>query len=312
MVYEPREAECDDIRFTINIPSHFNTNLYTSGGDIVVKGTLTGEIQGETSGGDIRISDVNGSVDMSTGGGNIRAGDIIGNISMTTSGGDIDIGAVSGTAEVTTSGGDIGVERVGRALKAETSGGNITVGDVVGSATVATSGGDITASRLLGGASLETSGGNIELRSGVGAVSAKTAGGDIRIDSVTGAVEARTSAGNVEIGLIPTGKGKTRISSSVGDIRLYIPSDAKATITARLRVRGGWKSRSDEWTISSDFEGTTYEKDEQGREHRATYHLNGGGQPISLETTLGSIEIRKLESHTRPYYKERYKEKHKR
>jgi DUF4097 and DUF4098 domain-containing protein YvlB len=290
--------------FDISLPSQFNVDAQTSGGDVSVTGSITGSLNGKTSGGDIKIGDVVGTVDMNTSGGNISTGDVQGDLHLNTSGGDLHVGFVSGKADVNTSGGDIRVEKAGRTLRASTAGGNIVVGDIGGEATVSSSGGDVIVGRVSGGASLATAGGNLSLRSATGRVIAKTAGGDIELDSVAGPVDARTASGSIDAELIPTGRGKSGLSTAAGDITLYVPENAKATIVAQVRMRGWWRDESEESNIYSDFKADSFEKNERDREIRATYTLNGGGDTIALETALGSIEIRKLDSHVRQHDRE--------
>ena len=96
------------------------------------------------------------------------------------------------------------------------------------------------------------------------------------------------------------------MNSSGGNIKLYIPENAKATISARIRLQGndwGWSGNrhrgSDEYSVRSEFKSETYEKDTDGREIRAKYILNGGGQLISLETVNGDIDILKLSKRSK-------------
>ncbi len=283
-----------NVLFEIQVPAQFDVDLQTSGGDIQIQGSLMGKLRGSTSGGDIRLGNVGGKVDMHTSGGDIRTGKIQGDAILKTSGGDIIVATVSGDAEVTTSGGDIRVESTGKTLKARTSGGDITVGDVGGEATVSTSGGDVSVGKVSGKASLSTAGGNVKLGGASGVVTAKTAGGDIRLDNISGSVEAKTAGGEVQAELIPSGKGKSRLLSSGGDVVLYLPENAKATIDARIRIHGWWGFGNPEYSIHSDFKPETYEKDKDAEEIRATYVLNGGGETITLETANSNIMIRKL------------------
>ncbi len=302
-------------RFDISVPAEFNVDLQTSGGDIIINGGMTGTLKGTTSGGDVRIGDVVGSADMNTSGGDIIAGDVQGDLYLNTSGGDLRTGLVTGRADVNTSGGDITIEKVGKALRARTSGGNVSIGDIGGEATISTSGGDIVVGRVSGGVSIGTAGGNISLQSATGKVTAKTAGGDIQLDSIAGSVDAKTASGSIDAELIPTGKGKSRLSTAAGDVRLYLPENAKATINARVRIHGWWNDESEESNIYSDFKSDTFVKDGREREIRATYTLNGGGESITLDTSLGSIEIRKSGSHPRQqeqeYRHERKRDKRK-
>jgi DUF4097 and DUF4098 domain-containing protein YvlB len=290
--YEPEWGESGDIRFNINIPSEFNVTLETSAGDLEIDGNLTGTLKGSTSGGSIVVGSVTGMVDMSTSGGDITTEDIKGDLTLNTSGGDIHVGEVTGLTDVRTSGGDITIQRSGKSLTAETAGGNVQVGDVGGDASVSTSGGDIIIETVTGGATLSTAGGNISLASANGTVKAKTAGGDIVMDDITGSVDAKTSAGNIRVALSPAGAGKSRFSTTVGDVWLYIPENAKATINARARLNY-WQRHSHEQLIFSDYKEEQSTQDESDKDIRATYTLNGGGQAITIETSQGNIHILK-------------------
>jgi hypothetical protein len=283
-----------NVHYAISLPSQFDLDIRTSGGDIEITDKISGKIKGKTSGGNIKLSDVTGTVDMNTSGGDIRTGNIQGDAELHTSGGNIEIGKVNGEIVVNTSGGDIRVESVGKSLRAKTSGGNIEIGDVGGDATVSTAGGDIKVGKVSGGASLSTAGGNVELRSASGTVTARTAGGDIHLENITGSIEAKTSGGEIEAELIPSGKGRSRLISSGGEVKLFIPENAKATIEASIRIQGRWRDRSEEYEIISDFKAEKNEKTSDEREIRARFVLNGGGDVITLETVNSNIVIRKL------------------
>src|SRR5262249_40541912 len=89
--YEERNGRSRHVRFEISIPSQFDMNLETSGGDILLQGNFNGNLTGETSGGDIRFNDAEGVLKMSTSGGDITGGKVIGNGTLDTSGGDIKV-----------------------------------------------------------------------------------------------------------------------------------------------------------------------------------------------------------------------------
>jgi hypothetical protein len=282
------------VRFDINVPSQFNLDLNTSGGDLEVKGGLTGKIDGSTSGGDIKLGNVfGGPINVTTSGGDIITGKLEGEGHLKTSGGNIHVGNVNGSLIVNTSGGDIQIETVTKTLDAKTSGGNINVGDVGGEARVSTSGGDVNVGRVSGMATLNTSGGDIELRGASGKVSARTAGGDVRLQDITGSIDAKTAGGEIEAELIPSGKGGSRLASAGGDVRLFIDEKSKATIEATIRLDGwGWKKSH--YVVKSEFPKESYETDEDAGEIHAVYKLNGGGEVIDLSTSNSNIEIHKL------------------
>jgi hypothetical protein len=273
--FQARWGSSNNVRFYINLPSQFNVDAKTSGGDIIVRGSLKGEVMGKTSGGNVEVENIDGPTTLKTSGGNI----IVGN--------------VNGEGDVSTSGGNIKVESVSKTFKGTTSGGDIEVGDVGGDITVATAGGNIKVGNVSGNASVKTDGGNISLKGASGKVIAKTAGGDIELDNVTGSVEAKTSGGEVTADLLPAGNESSELASSGGDVTLYIPADAKATIEATIRINGSCADR-DDYEIQSDFTAAEHTTGSDKDEKYAKYILNGGGADIVLRTTCSNINVKKL------------------
>ena len=286
----------NDIDVTASIPNQFDIDIETSGGDIQIEDGLQGTLKGTTSGGNVKIGDVGGTVDMETSGGYIYTGDIKGDITLNTSGGDIHLGSVSGEAEVNTSGGDIRVTKIQKGLKAKTAGGEIIIGDCGADVTLATFGGDVRVAKVMGKAILSSAGGDIVLRGSTNAVKAKTADGDILLEDIAGPVDAKTAAGEISAELVQV-KGQCKLATASGDVHLFVPEEAKATINARVVVRGWWKNRKDDNSIRSDFKTESYDEDDDEHEIRAVYKLNGGGYVIDLQTALGNIEIRKLKKY---------------
>lgn len=297
VAYRPKWRGYGDGRFVMTVPATCKINVRTSGGNIELQGNLTANAKGSTSGGNIIIERVKGTVSMSTSGGNIDAGDIDGSAELRTSGGNITLASVNGEASVNTSGGDIRIEKVGKKLDAHTAGGDIEVGDIGGDAALSTAGGDVRVGKVSGSAYLRTSGGNIKLNGASGAVEVKTSGGDITLKDITGSIIAKTAGGNIDAELNPSAKGESELTTAGGNVKLYIPANAKATIEAVIRLRDEWgSSRRDRYDIKSDFKAETYDKrggKDDYDEIRATYLLNGGGESIFLETVNGNIEIRK-------------------
>lgn len=298
VTYRPKWGNHGGGRFVMTVPSQCKVDLRTSGGDIELQGNLIADAKGSTSGGNIVIEKVKGAVSMSTSGGDVKTGDIDGKADLRTSGGNITLASVNGEATVSTSGGDIRIEKVGRKLDARTSGGDIDVGDIGGDANLSTAGGDVRVGKVSGSASLRTAGGDVVLRGASGIVEAKSSGGDIDLKNITGSIEAKTAGGNIDAELNPSGKGESELRTAGGDVKLFIPAGAKATIEAVIRLRDDWgsSSRRNKYDIKSDFKADTYDKRgsrDDYDEIRATYILNGGGETIYLETVNGNIDIRK-------------------
>ncbi len=295
-----------NIGFSVDIPFQYNVYLDTGGGSIKVE-DISGEVEVDTSGGNLEIGMVTGGdVDAHTSGGRITIEGVDGNVDANTSGGNIDIGNVSGNVSADTSGGRIEIGNVQGDIIADTSGGNIEVGESVGRVELDTSGGSIRAAWAEGPISANTSGGNIYLAGSDTRVRADTSGGSITIEASNGPIEADTSGGNItirnatssvsadtsggriEVDITATSGrvgGSVDLDTAGGDITLRIPSNLQASIYANLDVSR--RSRGD-YRIYTDFPLTIQEDDGDivGRGD-----INGGGDRISLETNNSDIYI---------------------
>ena len=299
--------------FTIQVPAVYNIDLKTQGGDIDLHG-VEGQADIGTSGGDIKVVDTAGRTKASTSGGDLTFSDVSGVIHGATSGGDIDLENIFGEGDFSTSGGDITVrnatdkikvntsggsiriENVGADVHANTSGGDIVVQQVKGSCGINTSGGDIRLDEVEGPLNANTSGGDITGADFSAKVSVNTSGGDINLNQVKAAVNARTSGGNVKVRMALEDydiNHAVHLQTSGGSIDLTIPPDLPATIFAEIKMSRGNYER-ERYDIYSDFPLTKTGPDEHGQVIiRSEGEINGGGDPIRLETTGGDIHIRK-------------------
>lgn len=134
------------ISFVVSIPNAFNIDISTSGGSIRVS-DLDGDLVAHTSGGSIRMTNLNGQLNFRTSGGSITAEEIHGAIDARTSGGSIRVTNASGKIAMRTSGGSMTFENIQGELDAHTSGGSIraNITDLSGDLSLKTSGGSIIA-----------------------------------------------------------------------------------------------------------------------------------------------------------------------
>ncbi|MCC6415391.1 MAG: DUF4097 family beta strand repeat protein [Opitutaceae bacterium] len=175
-----------EVDFEIVVPTRFNVDLRTSGGDIVV-GNLIGDVAAKTAGGDVVAGHIVGAVEVRTSGGDISLASATGAAVLSTSGGDIHAGRIDGGAELLTSGGDITAEAVAGRLLARTSGGDI----------------EVTVDRAAAfNLDASTSGGEVE-SSGLSLVVAKGGNGKSKlvgtINSGGPELKLRTSGGDIDI-----------------------------------------------------------------------------------------------------------------
>jgi hypothetical protein len=303
--------DSDRIEFVISIPSKFDLELSTGGGNITLKNDLDGKIDASTAGGNIsvknikgiadistaggniKVGDINSKADISTAGGNIKVGDINSDADISSAGGDMDIGNINGTADVSTAGGNIKIGYIKGAADVSSAGGNISVDNIGGNADISTGGGNVKVGSVSGSAELNTGGGNISLEAATGKVEVNTGAGNINLDNIKGSIKANTGAGNINAKLIPDGESVSELNTGVGNITLYVPVSAKVTIVATAQVQI-WDDDSDLQNIKSEFVPTTVNHIGNKKQTVATFKLNGGGSIIELNVTMGEINIKKL------------------
>jgi len=121
-----------NVKVEIKVPSQFNLNINTAGGDIKCGG-------------------INGTAKLNTSGGDVWADKFSGNLDVSTSGGDVYLFCTDTQIDAETSGGDINLEYSGENLGIDlsTSGGDIEIKlpkDFKASVDLSTSGGEVSCS----------------------------------------------------------------------------------------------------------------------------------------------------------------------
>jgi DUF4097 and DUF4098 domain-containing protein YvlB len=211
------------IHFKVTVPEKYNVDLSTSGGRIKVA-DLEGDANCTTSGGSLDLAQIDGDVYGRTSGGSIGLKGSDGKVDMRTSGGSVDIGVVSGKVEARTSGGSIKVDEAGGDVTVSTSGGSIYVDEIKGAVRANTSGGGISVSiskQPKSECSLTTSGGGVTVRLADNIkvdVDAKTSGGSVTCDLPL-TVRGLIGKNQVE-GRINGGGPKLFLRTSGGPIRI--------------------------------------------------------------------------------------------
>ena len=195
------------VSFTVTLPTKFNADLHTSGGDIVVA-SLTGKVKARTSGGNLSFERIEGDLDGGTSGGDITLKEGTARAQLSTSGGNIRVARAGGPTEVETSGGDIVLESVTDLIGAHTSGGNVRA---------------FITGPLQHDVKLSTSGGNIEVKIGKTVaflLDASTSGGDVDATGLTLTIEKGGLGKSHLVGAINGGGSRLKLRTSGGDIRV--------------------------------------------------------------------------------------------
>lgn len=214
------------------------------------------------------------STNLKTSGGSIRIASLTGEQNFTTSGGSLKVEDLEGNVHGRTSGGSIEVTNCRKDIELVTSGGSIKASDLKGRIDLKTSGGSITLNSLDGEIEAVTSGGSVKGDDIKGSLNTGTSGGSVRLANVSGNLKASTSSGSVEVSMTQLGK-YLDLSSSAGSIRVTMPLDKGLD----LNLRGNKVN-----IPLKNFDGNA-EKD------RVTGKMNGGGIPVTLSASNGSVYV---------------------
>ena len=205
------------------------------------------------------------------------------NLNLRTRGGNISIDRLQGQFHARASGGNIEADDIDGSVEVRTSGGGIRVQHASGTVAATTSGGSIQLGDVSGEINSRTSGGNIRIGEARGTLEARTAGGSIAVGSASGVVRARTSGGSVEVRMANQPQLDSELRATGGNVTVYLRDDLKLDLSAKS-VGGG---------IRSDFPDLVPEKS-PGRAI-VDKPFNGGGPDLVVQTTGGSIRIRRLD-----------------
>ena len=280
--------------------------------DIVVPRN-TAVVDADTRGGPVEVRGINGTVDARSAGGSITLDDVSGQSMAFTNGGAIHVGRAGSDVRLKTQGGPIEVVRaekvfawtaggpvkIGTAsmVQIQTMGGSIDVEKCDGDLMAATAGGNIEVGSA-GKVMAKTSGGSIRVLSADGPVKVHTAGGGLRLMGLRHGVAAHTAAGGITAEFLPGIRQFTEstLTTTAGDIIVYLPEDLAATIDARIEMGDGYR------ITAGDFPDVKIMKrgDEFGpRPVTAEGALNGGGPVLRLHASNGNIELRKTKKGQR-------------
>lgn len=284
--------------FEVKVPHKFNLDFETNGGGLTLT-DLEGNFKGKTMGGALRLSNVNGVVQLKTMGGRIEVSDCAIDGKISTGGGSVLVENVVGDFRASSGGGDVRYINVrgkdgtlqtpGRSINAPISGKTILI---------TRAGGGIDITEAPEGASLRTGGGDISVRGASKFVDAWTGGGDVDIRIDRGWVEVFTGAGDIDVTVDdsdPKVRGDIKIFTGTGDVSLTVPRGFSMELDLDL---GYTRSGDRNFKISSNLDFDEVIADDwdssQGTPRKHIYgtgSLNGGRNRIQIQTTNGSIRL---------------------
>jgi hypothetical protein len=291
------DSNSSKLHLNVKAPRQFDIDVDTMGGGITVS-NIEGKISGKTMGGALSLSDLKGEVNLTTMGGSITLTNSEVDGKLLTMGGKVLFQDVVGDVKGSSMGGDVVYKNV-RVIEKSASGRTVNPSKSVGGEVhITTMGGEIRVEDAPLGANVSTMGGNINIRSVRQFLKAKTMGGDVVIHAVDGSVDASTMGGNVEVHVVGAGdelKRDINISSLGGEITLYVPENLSMAFDIKLAYT---KNSRQDYKIVNDFgiqvTGTgewDYSKGTPRKYYSGTGTYLGGKNRIRIETINGNVKI---------------------
>lgn len=217
----------------------------------------------------------NVSTDLSTSGGSIKLSDLNGTQVFRTSGGSLKVDKVSGKIDGKTSGGSITVTNSTDDIDLATSGGSITAENCKGNLELATSGGSLHLTNLDGRIEAATSGGRIDAENIKGYLAAATSGGSVKLSNIRATLETSTSGGSMNIEVTELGD-YVKVGNSGGSIDISLPANKGIDIDLkgnRVKVNP-----------MNNFSGDTDDNSISGT-------MNGGGTKVRVHSGSGHVNV---------------------
>jgi len=202
------------------------------------------------------------------------------NAQLKTSGGGVSVKDLSGDVKAETSGGGFRFDRLHGTLTATTSGGAIHVSECEGPLKVRTSGGGIDVTGGSGSLDGETSGGPVTVKDFRGPARLESSGGGLTIENVAGKVDGSTSGGSISARFSSPLSDEVKLETSGGGVTLRVPDSSAFDLDAA--TSGG--------SVASDLPVSVVGKVNHSH---LKGPVNGGGKPVHLRTSGGSIHIKK-------------------
>ena len=298
------------VTFEVAVPRGYSVNVKTDAGDIETA-DLGGTAVLLTQGGNISAGRIGTNFVRSAGagrqvaklqteGGHIQVLDVGGDCNAFTAGGHINVRNIAGDAVLHSGGGHIRAEQIAGRADLETDGGNITVGQAGSLVSVRTGGGQIDFGEVRGSVRAQTGGGGIRIMYVAGPMEVESSAGSICLTRVAGTVRAATAGGSIRAWINPdspaTGggvvhlAGVSQLTSGNGDIVVFLPRNLAADIDATVED-GGERHIEADPALAMMISGNR-----GAGAARGMIALNGGGAPLKLRTTSGTIHLRFLDT----------------
>jgi len=238
----PAAIDGVSVAVRLELPGDCHLEIENSFGDVRMENFTSG-LKARNRYGDIVLHDCTGDLEMSNRHGVISVSGGRGRLWTENSFQPITVSHFAGDILAVNQFADISVSRSAGPVRAETSIGNIQALDIDGSVTVANRLGDVMVQRVMGDLMLTNTDSQVLIADVLGETRIENHRGEIHAEQLGGDVVITNERGDVDLALDQIRERLYRLNSTFGVIRLNLPPDPSALISAETQYG----------TIDSDF-----------------------------------------------------------
>lgn len=250
------------IDLDVQVPKRVNLKLSAHRGDLQVSG-VQGHVAVELARGDAQVDEIEGALRVQIRRGSVHVADIRGDVEVEGRGSEIQIRNTTGTVS----------------LEGEFYG-PIHFANIAGEARFLSRRTNFTAARIAGAMTIDS--GQLSVRGVPGDVTLLTRDKEIEVDEVAGQIRIENRNGRVAVRASSPPTNPIEVENKRGSIELVLPEGSNVRVSATTR----------KGSIETDFADFTVEEQSGGTE-TLSGSLGTGGTPIRLNTSYGTIYVRR-------------------
>jgi Putative adhesin len=171
-------------------------------------------------------------------------------------------------------------------LEARTADGGVTLSGLHGDLSLTTGDGSVSLDHVSGNLRIKAGDGHVKVTDAEGAIDAHTSDGNLTVDGVFHAVALHTSDGSLDLSLREGTQlaGPSTIQSSDGRVTVRVPRNFAADLNVH----------TSDGHVDCALPLTMDQYQSHGDGHALHGKLNGGGTPLTIHTSDGSVKIEEL------------------
>jgi Putative adhesin/Domain of unknown function (DUF5668) len=250
----------------VHLPKQVSVTAQTDSGDLTITG-INGSVTAISLSGDIAIHDAGSDVTAKMQNGDVRVAQVHGDVRLSGKGNGVELSDVSGNATIDGEFfGPIQISNVAQTVQFNSERTNLTILKMHGR--------------------LDLDSDSLQISDVDGGIKLKTHDKSIEIENAAGRIDINNAHADVSINLKKPPSDEINVQNDSGGIDLALPSHSTFEISAA--------SRSGE--IETEFDDSALKRETSGETKKLEGKVGSHGPKITLNTTYGTINLRKSES----------------